>query len=92
MAKFKPGDPKRGGRAKGTPNKSTEQFRAMIQEFLEANWSGLQKDFDAMKPPERANFMERLLKYIIPEPFTPAKLSEEQLKEVINHLQNERKG
>ena len=76
MGKFVKGEPKRGGRKKGTPNKTTEQFRDMVKEFVQDNWDTLQEDFDKMKPGEKA-----LL--------NPAILNVDQLKQVINYLQNE---
>jgi hypothetical protein len=88
MAKFKKGDPKRAGRTKGTPNKTTEQFRSMIKKFVLDNWGSLQADFNKMKPGERVLFLERLMKYFVPEAIHPEKLSEENYKEIIEYFQN----
>lgn len=89
MAKFAKGDTKKGGRTRGTPNKTTEQFRAMVQSFVENNWQTLQSDFDEMKAGERALFRERLLKYFLPEALNPALLSEDQLKQIVKYLEHE---
>ena len=86
MAKFKSGDPKKGGRAKGTPNRTTEQLRGLIQSFIEDNWHKVQADFDAMKPSERLTFLNNLLRHVLPEPTTFEKLSEDQLKQLHEYL------
>jgi hypothetical protein len=87
MAKFKPGQcGNPSGRKKGTPNKSTEQLRALVQAFIELNWQRVQKDFDAMKPGERLAFLNSLLRHVLPEPMTFEKLSEDQLKQLHEYL------
>jgi len=91
MAKFKKGEPKQGGRIKGTPNKTTEQFREIVKKFVQDNWETLQADFDKMKPGERALFRERLLKYFLPEALNPEKLSENQILQIIQYIKDHEK-
>lgn len=86
MARFKAGDPKRGGRAKGTRNKTSEQLRATIQSFIELNWQRIQADFDAMKPAERLAFLNSLLRHVLPEPTTLERLTEAQLEQLHEYL------
>jgi hypothetical protein len=87
MTQFKAGDPKKGGRAKGTRNKTSEQLRATIQTFIELNWQRIQADFDAMKPAERLSFLNSLLKLILPPPIVPEQLSEHQLEQLLGYIQ-----
>lgn len=79
----------RKGRPKDSKNKSAEEFRELISEFLSDNWDKLQKAFDAMKDNEKALFIDRLLKYKVPEAVNPEKLTESQLLQIIEYLKNE---
>ena len=72
----------RKGRPKDSKNKSAEEFRELISEFLSDNWDKLQIAFDAMKDNEKALFIDRLLKYKVPEALNPDRLSLEQLEQV----------
>ena len=58
----------RTGRPKGSPNKTSEEIRVMLQDFIDANLETLQADFDLLEPRERLGFIERLLKHILPAP------------------------
>lgn len=87
MGKFqkgKSGNP--DGRKAGTPNRTTEQLRAMVQTFIEKNWTRIQEDFDAMKPYERLTFLNSLLKHVLPEPTSFERLSELQLEQLHEYL------
>jgi len=89
MGKFKKGiDPRRNlkGRPAGSPNKSSEELRALVQMFIEKNWNEIQADFDAMKPVERLNFIVALLRYVLPPPISLETLSESQLEQLHNYL------
>jgi hypothetical protein len=77
---------KTGGRKQGTPNRTTEQFRALIKTFVEINWERLQSDFDQAKPVERLQFINNMIRHFLPEPLSLAKLSEDQLKELHEYL------
>jgi Family of unknown function (DUF5681) len=74
------------GRKKGAPNRTTEQLRSLIQSFIEDNWQRVQKDFDSMKPNERLSFLNSLLRFVLPEPTSFEKLSEDQLKQLHEYL------
>jgi len=91
---FQKGTPKTGGRKKGTPNKTTAQFRDAVKKFLNDNWGTLQDDFEAMEPYQRVTFRDRLLRYVLPEALNPEKLTEQQLMELYEFIkaQNEEKG
>lgn len=89
---FKPNDKRinRAGRKKGVPNKSTEELRKMLHEFVSANIETLQADFDLLEPKDRLAFVERLLKHILPAPITSlSQLSEEDLDLLLEKLKAE---
>ena len=74
MAKqqFEKGDARinRKGRKAGTPNKSTNELRMLVQDFIEHNWHTLQKSFDKLDDKDKLNFIEKLLKHTLPAPLT----------------------
>jgi IS30 family transposase len=84
---FKPGiSPNPSGRPKNSKNKTTEQFRALIKTFVEDNWKTIQSDFDKVKPVERLQFINNMIRHFLPEPLSLAKLSEDQLRELHEYL------
>jgi len=81
---------KTGGRTKGTPNKTTEELRGLVQNFLENNIERLQEDFDLLEPKDRLNFIEKIMKLVIPAPITSLEqLSEYDLDILIEKLKME---
>jgi len=83
------------GRPKGSPNKTTDEIRTMLQDFISDNLETLQADFEALEPKDRLTFIERLFKYILPAPLNELeRVTDDQLDEIINKLKkqnNERK-
>lgn len=65
----KKGDPKTGGRVKGTPNKATSMSKAVIADLLNTySSSGLMsEDFMALEPKDRLAIAERLTQYVMPK-------------------------
>ena len=61
---FKPGNP---GRPRGTKNKATDNLRGTIKAFLDKNWSKVQKEFDALEPKDKLQFIDRMLAYSLPK-------------------------
>ena len=61
------GQPKTGGRKKGTPNKITGDLRGWLDGFLNGNREQIEKDFAALKPDERIFAFSRLIGYIVPK-------------------------
>ncbi|MFA5298829.1 MAG: hypothetical protein WC389_11545 [Lutibacter sp.] len=88
MAQFKKGSEKKGGRKAGIKNRTTEQFRELIKNFVENNWDRLQKDFEQAKPNERLQFINSMLRHFLPDPVNPEKLTELQLIQVLEYLKN----
>ena len=80
----------RRGRTPGTPNKSTNELRLLVQDFIECNFDTLQKSFDKLDDMQKLNFFEKLLKHVLPAPLTELeRLSEEQLDVLIQKLKQQ---
>lgn len=60
------GQEKKGGRAKGTPNKTTTDIRERFQLLVEGNLEQLQADFTELKPAERVKFTLEMAKFCLP--------------------------
>ena len=83
------GLPKTGGRKAGTVNRSTDELRSLLHDFIDNNMETLQADYDALEPKDRLNFIERLLKQILPAPLqTLERLTDDQLDILIQKLKS----
>lgn len=92
---FKKGDERinRDGRKKGKPNRTTEQLRALVQNFIEANIDDIQSQYDQLEAKDKLLFLEKLLKVVLPPPIVSLEqLSEEDIERLINKLRDEQKG
>ncbi len=56
------------GRPIGAKNKTAEQFRALIKEFISENWGKLQNKYERMEDKDQVLFLERMLKHVVPSP------------------------
>jgi uncharacterized protein (UPF0305 family) len=56
-----------GGRAKGTPNKTTSTIRDFIQDVVEANKSQIKADLKQLEPKDRLIILEKLMSYVVPK-------------------------
>jgi hypothetical protein len=93
MAKFKPGESgNKGGRPKGAKGKAPEQIRAALLKFIDDNLQSVTADFKNLEPKDRLKFFNDILRHVIPPPFNPSQLTEDQMKQVIEYLQNEQKN
>ncbi|MDD4672185.1 MAG: hypothetical protein PHI03_04565 [Bacteroidales bacterium] len=89
---FEKGDKRinRSGRPKGATNKTSEELRSAIKNFVDANIETLQSDFDHLTPKDRLAFVERMLKHVLPPMVTSLEqLSETDLDVLLNRLKNE---
>jgi hypothetical protein len=86
---FTKNDPRinRKGRPKGSPNKSVEEVRNLVQQFVENNLETLQADFEQLEPKDRLMFIEKLLKHVLPNPIVSLEqLSESDLDILLDKL------
>jgi len=56
------------GRPLGSTNVVTNELRYFIVQFLNKNLEGIQDTFDQLEAKEKLNFIEKLLKHVIPKP------------------------
>ena len=75
------------GRPKGTPNKTTEEIRALLQEFLSKNLEDIQDSYNSLEAKDKLTFIDRLLRHVLPPVLHPLeRLTPDQLDEVILKL------
>ncbi len=88
MAQYEPGESgNRLGRPKGSKSKTTEQIRRLIQDFIEAHWYELETDWGKLKPRERWDLIEKLMRHTLPRPLHDLeKLTDEQLDSIIQQF------
>jgi len=83
----------RSGRPKGKPNKTTEAMRGVLADFIDANLPDIQKQYDSLKPAEKLQFIDRLLKHVLPAPLPDYELmTEEQFEQYLKELRELKKG
>ena len=82
------------GRPKGSKNKTGEQLRKLISDFLEQRFNGVVKDFESLVPKDRIKVYTDLLQYGLPKlqsvsnEISFENLTDQQLDEFINLLIN----
>lgn len=59
------GQPKTGGREKGTPNKITKTIRECIFDVVSENIDTLKEDLKSLEPKERLQVISGLLPYVV---------------------------
>jgi len=59
------GQPKTGGREKGTPNRITKDVRQWVYDIIQENTDTLENDLKSLEPKERWQIINGLLPYII---------------------------
>ena len=88
---FTKGDPKinRQGRKPGTPNKTTEEMRAVIGDIITENLPRIRKAIKNMDDDKLVMVVERLLKHYLPAPVNSIEqFSEEDLDILIDRLKS----
>ena len=91
---FTKGHSKIGGRAKGVPNRSTSDFRAILRDVLEKELQELGSNLSAIKSPERRlELTFKLLPYILPkvQEISLELLPENKLNIILESLRNDEK-
>lgn len=61
-----------GGRAKGTPNKTTSDLREWINDLINANRERIEADITSLAPLDRLRVLEKFVGYVLPKPTVPA--------------------
>ena len=56
-----------GGRAKGTPNKTTSTVKEWLSQLVDANRKQIEKDLQVLEPAERVKLFALLLNYLVPK-------------------------
>ncbi|WP_460685519.1 hypothetical protein [Niabella aquatica] len=83
---------KTGGRKAGVPNRSTTELKNLVHSFLQANIKDLQAQYDELKPADKLDFFQKLLRFALPTQSQAKidldKLSNEDLDLVIDRLKN----
>lgn len=60
------GQPKLGGRQKGTPNKATLGIRERFKQLIEGNLDQIEADIMELEPRERIKALTELSKFCVP--------------------------
>jgi hypothetical protein len=82
------------GRPKGSPNKATRDLRQFVTNLLTQNQHLIVADLKELKPFERIQAFEKLLKYALPTLQATSlttdleKLSDEDLDRIVNEILN----
>lgn len=63
------GQPKTGGRKKGSPNKVQSPVKKAISDWIEgySDSGKMKKDLDSLDPKDRLAIMEKLSQYVMPK-------------------------
>lgn len=57
----------KNGRPTGSKNKTTNELRKMITDFVTDKWARVHDDFESLEPKERLQFFEKLMQYTLPK-------------------------
>lgn len=56
-----------GGRAKGTPNKTTSKIKDWISQLIDNNQELIEEDIKKLSPKDRLHMLEKLMQYVVPK-------------------------
>ena len=79
------------GKRRGTRSRTTIQLQKALLRLLDEHMDKLSEDFGVMKPKERATLLINLAKHVTPPALNPDKLTEEQLQQIVEYMQKQRK-
>lgn len=79
------------GKRKGTKSRTTIEIQKALLQILDDNLDTLIKDLKTLNPKERSPLLLKLAQHMIPAAVNPERLTEEQLAQVIEYLEKQRK-
>lgn len=79
------------GKRKGTKSRTTIEIQRALLKILDDNLETLINDLKELKPKERSPLLLKLAQHMIPAAVNPERLTEEQLAQVIEYLEKQRK-
>ncbi|HNR13639.1 MAG TPA: DUF5681 domain-containing protein [Thermodesulfobacteriota bacterium] len=79
------------GKRKGTRSRTTIQLQQALLRLLDDHLETLSEDFKSMKAKDRASLLITLAKHVTPPALNPDRLTEEQLEQIVEFLQKEKK-
>jgi hypothetical protein len=83
------------GRPKGIPNKSTNDLRQWVGEFIEGQREQIVSDWQALEPKDRIVMFEKLMRFVLPTLQATTlqtdfdRMTDEQLDHIINELKQQ---
>jgi hypothetical protein len=86
---------KTGGRAKGTPNRTTKELKELIHNIVEVQLDTIEEDLQDLDPKDRLNILLRLVEYVLPkqreQKIDFSNLSDAEIDELIDKISDESK-
>jgi len=79
------------GKRKGTRSKTTIQLQKALLKLLGEHIDSLSIDLARMSPKDRVNAVIALVKHLTPPAVNPENLTVEQLEQLVEFLQNQKK-
>lgn len=92
MGKFQPGQSGNpSGRRKGAKNRTSAELQQALLCLLDKHLNEISADLRKMKPKDRAALLIALAKHVTPPALNPDRLSEDQLQQIVEFLQKQKK-
>jgi hypothetical protein len=74
------------GKPKGAKNKTSEQLRRVLREFLSANLDSLQESYNELDPKDKMKFIVDLVRVVLPPPVSIERLTPEQMQDLYEQI------
>ena len=92
MGKFQPGQSGNpSGRRKGSKNRTSAELQQALLSLLDKHLNEISADLRKMKPKDRAALLIALAKHVTPPALNPERLSEDQIQQIVEFLENKKK-
>jgi hypothetical protein len=90
---FVKGQEKKGGRAKGSLNRSTKELKEMIHNIVEVQLETIEEDLQDLEAKDRLGILLKLVEYVLPkvreQKLDFSNLSDAEIDELINRITDE---